>query len=204
MKLIKSIVLSIIALTLSYNADAQMAAAKKVANEFTLIGEIKGAGNVKVTIEKLNTPGIYASATAKDGKFSMIKCKGTLPYPFKLTVGDKSMFLILQNDRITVKGDINNLQAAAVSQSESHTDYMELLTEMAKYKTEREKDMVMEVFMSKNSHSWVSMYCLDALHRKYGDNTQKMRMLLGYVSHFKGGKEYDTIEKAVAAVEATE
>lgn len=204
MKLIKSIVLSIIALTFTYNADAQMAAAKKVANEFTLIGEIAGAGDVKVTIEKLGTPGVYASTNAKNGKFTMMKCKGTLPFPFKLTVGDKSMFLILQNDRITVKGDINKLQEAAVSQSESHADYMKLLKEMDKCKTDRDKDTAMEIFMSNNSHSWVSMYCLDALHRKYGDNTQKMRMLLDYVSHFKGGKEYDTIEKAVAAVEATE
>lgn len=63
MKLLKSIVLSVIALTLSYSANAQMAAAQKVANEFTLVGDIKGGGNVKVTIEKLGTPGIYASAT---------------------------------------------------------------------------------------------------------------------------------------------
>lgn len=204
MKFIKSIIV-VVAFILSYgSAQAQMGAAIKVANEFTLVGDIKGAGNVKVTIEKLGTPGVYASTMAKEGKFTMMKCKGTLPYPFKLTVGDKSMFLILQNGRISVKGDINDLQAATVTDGSTHQEYMRLLTDMKDCKTDRDKDTAMEVFMSKNSHSWVSMYCLEVLHKKYGDNTQKMRMLLDYVTHYKGSKQYDDVEKAVAAVEATE
>lgn len=204
MKLVKSILLSLVALLFCQGANAQMEAAKQVANEFTLVGTIKGAGNSKVTLEKIGTPGVYASAVAKNDKFTLLKCKGSLPHPFKLTIGDKSMYIALENGRATIVGDINDLQNAKASGLSSHDDLMELLAELKKCKTESEKDTAKEVFMSKNSHSWISVYCLEDLAKRYIDNTQKMRSLLSYVSHFKGGKNYDAIEKKVAEIEASE
>lgn len=204
MKLIKSFLLLLVALTMSVNANAQMGAAMQVAPEFTVVANIKGAGNAKVTLEKLDTPGIYATVTAKDGKFTFLKCKGTMPYPFKLTIGDKSMYIALENGRCTINGDINDLQNAKVVGLSSHDELMVLLKGMKDCKTESEKDMAKEVFMSNHSHSWISMYCLMDLSKRHMDNPMRMRSLLEYIKHFKGAKEYDVIEKKVVAAEAAE
>lgn len=202
MRYIKTILLSIFALALSFSANAQMQAARKVVNEMTIVGEITGAGNAKVTLEKVGTPGIIATVNAKGGKFTFLKLVGSLPYPFKLTVGDKSMLVALESGRFTIKGDINDLQNAEVKSPSSHGEFMTLLKMVDSAKTEREKDMQMELFMSKHSHSWISLYCLEVLSKKYMDNTMKMRTLLGYITHLSGSKSYDAIEKAVAAEEA--
>lgn len=204
MNLLKTFLLVVSAFTFSVSANAQMAAAKRVANEFTVVGNIKGAGNAKVTIEKLGVKEVYATTTAKDGKFELVKCKGSLPYPFKLTVGDKSMFVALENGKITITGDISDLQNAKVEGASSHDEYMVLHEMLSKCKTDMEKEVAMETFMSKHSHSWISVYCLEYLYNKYPEQTQKIRQLMSYVEHFKGGKNYDDIDKAITAVEASE
>lgn len=204
MNLLKTVLLAVSLLTFSVSANAQFAAAQKVANEFNLSGNIKGAGDVKVTLEKLGVDGIYATTTAKGGKFEFVKCKGTLPHPFKLTVGNKVMYVALDNGKISMIGDINDLQNAKLDGASSHGEYMVLLGMLSKCKNDMEKEVAMETFMSNHSHSWISLYCLEYLHKKYPNQTQKMRQLMSYVQHFKGGKNYDDIDKAVSAVEAEE
>lgn len=200
---IKIILSAIVAIFFSVVANAQMAAAMKSPTYTSLDGNIVDGGNVKVTLQKVGDKEIFGTTVSKKGKFT-IKGGSTLPYPYKLTIGDKSMIIILSSGDVKVKGDINNLQNAVVEESSSHKEYMVLHNQLAKCKTEMEKEVAMEEFMRDYTHSWISVYLLDVFFAKYPESTQKMRMLMNYVKHFEGAKSYQKIDKVISAVEASD
>ncbi len=196
MKKFKFLMVIIATLICSISANAQMQSARTVANKMTIVGEIKGANESKITITRLDDNKVFATATAKGGKFKL-ESVGTYPAPFKMSIGDKVFYVALQSGRITIKGDIKDIQNSVVTSSGSHKEYMRLLKTLSECKTESDKDIAMETFMSNNSHSWISLYCLKELHKKHKENTEKMRSLLNYVKHFKGGPNYDDVLRDV-------
>lgn len=204
MKVIKALVLSLVALTMTQVASAQMSAAMKLPINITVNGKIEGAGNVKVTLQKVGEKGIFAETTSKNGVFKINVKKSTLPYPFKLTIGNKSMIIMLETGECTITGKISDLKNAKIQGLSSQDEYMELQNALAKCTTEIEKSAAMENFMSVNTHSWVSLYLLELLYIKNPKSTQKMRMLMGYVKHFNTTEIFKKIDAAITAVEASE
>lgn len=203
MKSLKFMIVAVVATMISSSANAQMVAARPAPSHTTLVGEIANAGNVKVTLQQIGEKEIFGTTIAKNGKFK-IKGKRTLPFPFKLTVGNKSMEIVLSSGTVKIKGEMDDLQNATVEGSSSHKEYMVLLKSLDKCKTEMEKEVAMEEFMREYTHSWVSVYLLGVFHERYPESTQKMRMLMNHVKHYEHAGAYKKIEKAVAAVELSE
>ncbi len=180
----------------SFSANAQMAAASRVANKMSVKGNIEGAENATITLTRAEDNKLFGTATAKKGKFT-IESEGSYPAPFILKVGDKTLLVALQSGNISIEGEINNLQNATVSPSGSHKEYMNLLSIISKCKNENEKEIAMENYMKAHRQSWVSLFCLKELHKKHKEDTNKMRILLGYMNHFRGGPDYDKILRDV-------
>ncbi len=176
----------------SFDANAQMASAARVEPKMNIKGEIEGAGDVKITLTRLEDGKVFGTTMSKKGKFQM-ETGSTLPAPFKLTVGNKSLLLAIHNGKVTIKGNISNLNACEVTPNTVNREYKELLSELAKCKTDLERDNAMEEFVQYNKQSWISLYCVKELYKRHPNSTQKIRMLLGYIHHFDSMDEYKKI-----------
>ena len=173
---------------------------KDAKSGFFITGNLTGyEEGSSVSLVNANNGQPEATTQLVNGKFEF---KGTLPTPdFKIiSVNNQQPYLtlFLDNSKVEIKGDKSSIDAATVSGSKAHTDFLAFNAVIMPYEgmingTEKVTDFskfdaaskVLSTFINEHKESYITPLAIYRLNQFTGDNQQMETLFSGLVQPVK-------------------